>query len=87
LNVAETSGKSSRRFWLYRLAICRFDFAIKAKIQIPSDQDKTLEELVELQLQGKSLKFRRGFYRWYFKNRMDRKLGRPASDAEILTKQ
>jgi hypothetical protein len=38
---------------------------------------------VELQLRGKSRKFQLGFYRWYFKNRLDRKLGRPPTDAEI----
>ena len=83
LNVAEIGRKSSGRFSLYPLPVCSFAFGIKAKIQIPSEQDKALEELVELQLRGKSQKFRRGFYRWYFKNRLDRKLGRPSTDAEI----
>ena len=31
LNVAETGGKSSGRFWLYPLAVCGFAFRIKPK--------------------------------------------------------
>lgn len=35
-NLAETGGKSSGRFWLYPLAVCRFDFRIKSAKSKPA---------------------------------------------------
>jgi hypothetical protein len=60
-----------------------FSNGIKAKIQMPVSADKTFEELIELQLLGKSQKFYRAFYRWYVKSILESHFNRPPTDAEI----
>ncbi|MGA2030533.1 MAG: hypothetical protein ABSG87_10735 [Verrucomicrobiota bacterium] len=50
---------------------------------MPVSADKTFEELIELQLPGKSQKFYRAFYRWYVKSILESHFNRPPTDAEI----